>query len=1171
MALRTLILTVIWLLALEASAQDSATGQSQYRLLGIQDGLPNQKVHAIDQDRDGFLWIGTHDGLARYDGSSFKVFRHTPGDGSALPGNAVLMVHVDAGNRLWLSVEGFGLYRMNAARTGFIAVPLLDGLQPVLDIWAIASDQDGSIWVGTFGSGLFQLQPGGEVRQFKPKSGAVGLPDENVLALAHDAEGTLWIATSSGIVLWRNGRFQAFDNDLLVSKVVINLLPDERGNMWLGTQAGLQRVTPEGKLETPAWVGELSNASIMGLLHERDGTPLFVGGKGINRLHDGGVTQIFPAKTFISAFKDRDGGFWFGSDEGLLRQPEAWRFFKTYTAAGESGGLRNSRPSNYQILADGSALVVGENGFLDRFQPNTGEFQPLDFQASEDKPLRLTAVHQDRQGRIWLGARTQLLRLDQPGAMPKSWSTESPKDPTLLGPARHILQTPDGLIWIAFYGGGIQARDEQGRVVHNVTLKSGQGLQYPDTENLFIGPDDQLWLAGGEGLLRWLPDRSRFEQVPGAPKDRVFSAFQAANGVLWFGGLGVLESFQWDADNERLGKKLGLSGDDGLPAVEINGIGADRNGALWLTTSRGLLRFDPRTGRVRTFGIHDGLVSQEFDLQPPYLGPDGHAFALSKAGLVTFNPDTMASLSVPLRLRLESASVRREEDEIDLAVDKEIVLQPGDRDLSVDALLMDFEDASVHRYRSRLSGFDPDWVEMGTSGRRVFSKLPDGRYRLDIIGAGAEGEWSKPIRLHIRVLPPLWKSWWAILAYVSMVVLLLIALIVFFRRRLKRRHEQQLERQQREIMKNSSEAKSQFLADLGHEIRTPMTGVLGMTELLMAAELPDKPRSQVLAIQKAGEHLLRLMNDALDLSKIEAGQFELDIQPFAPAAMMNEVAALLSPAAMKKGLAFDVVVDPGLSERYLGDCGRIRQILFNLGSNAVKFTAHGGVVIKAQRFWPKGILFSVSDSGPGMDEAQQSRIFRRFVQADGVATARQFGGSGLGLAISREFALLMDGDIQINSEPGKGSTFSVSLPLDAAPASSSARPMAEAVPLTSPLRSRRILLVEDDETIVSVLGEMMASNGHEVTVAGNALEALTATARSPFDAVICDLDLPGMSGLELVRIWRGQGMTMPIIALTARTQSDAERQCLEAGMNTFLRKPVSGMQLQQAIEALSLS
>lgn len=1170
MELRRGFVLALCLLMYGAIAQAADAGRSQYRLLGIQDGLPSLKVHAIDQDRDGFLWIGTHDGLARYDGGSFKVFRHVPGDGGALPGNAVLMVHVDPANRLWLSIEGFGLYRMDADRAGFSAVPLLDGDAPVLDIWAIESAADGSVWIGTFGSGLFRLRPDGKVTQFRPESGRIGLPDENVLALAHDAEDTLWIGTSSGIVRWRAERFHAFDNGVLASPVVINLLPDPAGGMWLATQAGLHRVDADGRAGIPAWASQLSSASIMGLLHERDGTPLFVAGKGINRVQQGEVTRLFPDMAFISAFEDRDGGFWFGSDEGLLRQPAAWRYFKTHPGQVDGAGLRNKRPTNYHVLADGTVLVVGESGLLDRFDPRTGQSRPVDFMAPGDAPLRLGAVHRDRQGRIWLGGRTELLRLDRPGTAPLRWTAASGKDATLLGPVRHILQAPDGLVWIAYYGGGLQARDMQGRVVHNVTLKSGQGLRYPDTEALFIGPDGRLWLAGGEGLLRWQAAQRRFEAVPGAPDARVFSAYQAANGTLWLGGLGVVDSFQWQAAGQRLVRKLHLAGDDGLPAVDITGIGADRAGNLWLTTARGLLRLDPLNGRVRTYGIHDGLASQEFDLQPPHIGADGRAFALSKAGLVSFDPQAMAGQAVPLRLRLAGASVRREEDEIALDTSRAIVLEPGDRELGIEALLMDFEDASQHRYRSRLSGYDPDWVEMGNSGRRVFSQLPDGRYRLEIIGAGAEGDWSKPIGLEIRVLPPFWKSAWAMLAYAVLAGLSAFLAVWVSRNRLKRRHALELERRQREIIQDSSEAKSRFLADLGHEIRTPMTGVLGMTELLMAAGLPEKPKSQVLAIQKAGQHLLRLMNDALDLSKIEAGQFELDVQPFAPEELMQEVTALLAPMAEKKGLSFETTLDPDLATHYLGDSGRIRQVLFNLGSNAVKFTAHGNVRIAARMLTPKGILFSVSDTGPGMTAEQQGRLFRRFVQADGLATARQFGGSGLGLAISREIALRMDGEIRLSSEPGLGSTFSVALPLDPVAGPPAVDGGASAAP-DQAMPGRRLLLVEDDETIAEVLREMLAANGHTVSLAGNALQALAETARTPFDAVICDLDLPGMGGLELVRLWRAQGLCMPVVALTARTLADAEQQCLQAGMDAFLRKPVSSRQLQQTIESLAFS
>jgi signal transduction histidine kinase/BarA-like signal transduction histidine kinase len=524
----------------------------------------------------------------------------------------------------------------------------------------------------------------------------------------------------------------------------------------------------------------------------------------------------------------------------------------------------------------------------------------------------------------------------------------------------------------------------------------------------------------------------------------------------------------------------------------------------------------------------------------------------------------MVATSQKPRLVIEQASVRRGEDVRTLDYRKPIVLEPDDRDFSVDALLLTFDDASSHRFRSRLSGYDPDWVEMGSHGQRLFSTLPPGSYRLELVAAGVDGLWSEPLVLGLEVLPPWWRSDWAYALFLAAFVALVAIIVMGYRSRLKQRYARQLEAQQQQLLVQGSEAKSRFLANLGHEIRTPMTGVLGMTELLLAGELPEKPRTQVTAIKKAGEHLLRLMNDALDLSKIEAGQLELDHQAFSIRALLSDVQVLLEPMAQQKGLYFRVQIDPEVSPGFLGDIGRIRQILLNLGNNAVKFTAQGGVNLKVQPFWPKGLQFVVMDTGPGMTVDQQSRLFQRFVQADGVLTAQQFGGSGLGLAISKELAFLMGGDIQLSSEPGKGSMFTLTLPLPSAPVPAVvAEPSQAAV-----MGNLRILLVEDDDTISQVVSQMLSADGHTVTGTRNALEAMTRTAQEAFDMVFCDIDLPGMDGLELTRLWRQQGLTAPIVALTARTQTDAEQQALDAGMNGFLRKPVTGLQLRTAIGAV---
>jgi signal transduction histidine kinase/ligand-binding sensor domain-containing protein len=1149
-------------------AQTPIVGQSQFRQLDIKDGLPNQLIFSIAQDKQGYIWIGTKDGLARYDGSVFKVFRHIPGDQQSLPSNSVQMVHVDAKNRIWVGVEGFGLLQLNPDTGVFTTKPLLPKAEgSALDIWAMASDAQGSVWIGTYGKGLFRLKPDGMVQHFLPKVGALGLPDENVLSLAHDAKGVLWIATSSGVVKWQDERFIAFNNDLLSSKVVISLMPDPKLGMWLGTQSDLNRVSPEGFVDTPDWASQLSNANIMATLLESNGARWFVSSRGLNRLQNNQIEIFNHDANFVTAFQDRDGGFWFGSEQGLLRQPESWRFFKTYLASDSALGLHNKIPSNYQALDDGSVLFVGRQGSIDRFWPKSQTIKHIEFQSPDAKPKYLSAVLQDTSGQLWIGSRLELMRLKQGAVLADVWNTQSNENPSLLGPAKHMLQTPDGLIWISFYGGGIQARNLDGSVVHSITPKSQQGLKFPDPEQLFIGPDKNLWLVGGEGVLRWSPAQNRFIHVTGSPNERVFSAHLVAPQTLWLGRLGALDAFQWHS--AALSKIRTVAGDEGLPAVEVSGIASDPSGALWLTSSRGLMRYDPLLDRIRIFGINDGLISQEFDMQAPYIGGSGHAFALSKGGVVGFNPSEMAAMPVPLRLVIEQISVRRDEDQLFLNRSNTIVLKPEDRDLTIEAILLNFDDVNAHRYRSRLSGYDPDWVEMGLSGKRVFSKLPYGDFRLELIATSAEAVWSEPVVLNIKVLPPLWRTWWAYALYILALLTLVWVAMYSNRRRLKRKHQQQLELQEQHLLLKGSEAKSQFLANLGHEIRTPMTGVLGMAELLLAGELQEKPKSQVSAIKKAGEHLLRLMNDALDLSKIEAGQFELDPQTFHLPSMLQDVQSLLSPLAASKNLRFECQIEPDVHQHYLGDSGRIRQILLNLGNNAIKFTSTGFVILKAQRLWPKGLMISVIDSGPGMKQEQQQKLFQRFVQADGVRTAQQYGGSGLGLAISKELALLMDGDIQLSSEPGHGSTFTLNVPLQHIENAQHAEiEMLKEANILS-IEPKHILLVEDDETILQVISQLLVGYGHKLCGTKNALEALAQTANHRFDLVFCDIDLPGMSGLELAKLWRSQGMRGPIVALTARTQADIEQLCREAGMNAFLRKPISGQQLQQTVILLT--
>ena len=354
---------------------------------------------------------------------------------------------------------------------------------------------------------------------------------------------------------------------------------------------------------------------------------------------------------------------------------------------------------------------------------------------------------------------------------------------------------------------------------------------------------------------------------------------------------------------------------------------------------------------------------------------------------------------------------------------------------------------------------------------------------------------------------------------------------------------------------------------MGHEIRTPMTGVLGMTELLLGSGLAPRQRDQAESIQRAGHHLLRIVNDALDLARIEAGKLALEDAPFDLRVLMHEVDALLRPLAASKQLAFDTHIVADVPRGMRGDAARVRQILLNLGNNAIKFTERGSVrIVLARDAGGDGLRISIADTGPGMNARQCERLFERFEQGEGACAATRHGSSGLGLAICRELAAAMGGAIVVESTPGIGTRFDVSLPL-----AESDPPQAACAPPATPhagARALKLLLVEDDPIIVEVLQGLLRMQGHDIVRAPHGLAALSELENASFDAALLDLDLPGVNGIDLTRLIRARDMRLPLLAVTARADADAEAEARAAGMDGFLRKPVTGEMLAEALEAL---
>jgi len=1142
----------------------------QFRQLSVADGLPSSTLYAITQDRKGYLWIASKDGLARYDGVGYKTFRYAPGDENALPGNVVQALHVDKRDQLWLTIEGHGISRLNAERNDFSHFQ--KSTHPGMgsdDIWAVTSTRDGNIWFGGFGGGLHRMDGNGQIKRFMPaKNDPHSLPGDTVLSLAVDAKNRLWIGTTKGLCYLNGNSFVKVAAGDILDGYIMQLVGDADGSVWAGTNRGLVHLSAAG-----SQIGDvlLPGKPITGLWQDKQGAVWFSDGPAVYQWRDQQLLSYVPdsqtrAKIY-GVFEDHEGGIWFPTqDRGLLRLPAGWRNFSVFRHQPDNDNSLSGVVVHASSPVDSeNAWLVNDAGGLDKINLATGRIQRV-IGKKETSVSLLWSVLQTRDGAVWMGHSSGLIRFDPATRALQHYPSGDDPGDTLRGAVRLLIQTRDGLLWSASYGSGIQARDESGKIVHQILADESKGLFLADPDQFALSPDGQLWLATAKGLLRWSDDTEKFVGIDGSPKDRVDAFSFLASDAIWVHRMGVLEAFQWNGKVLSSIKKVG--GDEGLPPVEVGSMLPDRSGNLWLTTTRGLLRYSALTQQFRMFGERDGLPSQEFDMQPALMTHQGIALVSTSNGLVVLDAARVRSQTLSSPLNVDRLTVRRGDDVVGFSsAASALQLMAGDRDFNISLRLLSFADTTAHRYRFLLKNYDSDWVDVGASGERMFSSLPAGKYKLEAKAADADGRWSEPLVLKLEVLPPWWQTRWALMTWGLIAAILFLTSAWLYQRRVQLIQMQRMREHERDLAERNSTAKSRFLATLGHEIRTPMTGVLGMAELLQASDLNPQQRHRVKSIQTAGNHLLHLVNDVLDLAQIEAGKLRLHEDVFGVKALVREVSDFLKPLADTKGLGFSLVIDKSTPDYCRGDAGRVRQILLNLGTNAIKFTEQGQIVLRCSGLSTDGVQLQVSDTGPGMSQELQARLFQRFEQAEGNRTSQLYGGSGLGLAICRELATAMNGNIEVKSGPGQGATFIVALPLPVVGNSAANVAVTPATFKHSDV-AKKILLVEDEPVVAEVLSGLLQGMGHQVRHAQHGLQALSLIAVEDFDLALLDLDLPGVDGLELARLIAGQGCKIPMVAITARADSAAEPAAIAAGMQGFIRKPVNTSDLAELFQTM---
>ena len=1132
----------------------------QFRRYGSANGLPGSLVYTAVQAPDGTMWFGTKNGIARFDGVEFRVYRHVAGDPDSLYGNGISSLLVDAQGRLWAGGLDAGLNRLDAA-TGTFRHWGHDPADPASlvsgKVWALAQTADGSLWVGTR-YGLDRMRDdGGFEHVVNPLTGPDPADFGEVSALYVDARQRLWtggangvfrrdadgswhrvlpvepgqpmdawhidgdgeevrIGTAQGLLMvGADGRAYRFARDELPDTNVMASTRDHAGRLWIGTQRGL-------------------------FLQDRPGGPV------IAVMNRPVLYGNLPGTWVWQLYVDREGGLWVTLlDGGVAYLAPGWYSFSRYThIPDDPASLRDSVATTMAHGRDRRHVWVGErNGRVDRLDPYTGAVEHVLSGLRGD----VVGMTEGDGGRLWVAVQGALYRTH--GA------TADRVDPT-GSMIRHPLEVepgPDRRLYVRTFGEGLFRVDPDTLDVTPVPMRHADDKMLWGAQ-MTLNDRGTFYYASEGGLMQLDPTHTFFEPVPGGPVGVSVEAFSFSPDGLWLATPDGLEQYRYDGAGLALVRHVDMA--QGWPSVGVVDMRVDARGRVWIFGSAGLWRFDPDSGRFRSFGLQDGLSNTEFS-RGYALMPDGNLYAPTLGGVVAFNPDRVCEQSTVPQLALTRVRVRRHGQLADLP------LGPGpvevdwrDRELGVEARVFSYVDPHANRYRFRLDGLDSTWVDVDSRGQRDFAGLGAGDYTLRVMAVGAGSAWATlatPLRIHVEAPP--WARWWAWLTYAITLVLGVWMALWIWRRRIAQRHRIALAEQQRCLAEEASAAKTQFLATLSHEIRTPMTGVLGMAELLLGTPLRPEQREYTLAMQRSGGMLLKLLNDALDLARIEAGRLALEPAPFDPRQLVADVAQLQTGHAQAKGLSLAVELADDLPAKVVGDAVRIKQVLLNLTHNALKFTEYGSVKLHAQREGGD-LVFSIADTGPGIPEASRVRLFQRFEQVDG---PQRRAGSGLGLAICRELVGMMGGDITLESRLAQGSTFRVRLPL---PAPEGA---AAPAPAHAPAgRALRVLLVEDDAIVAAVIRGQLERQQHRVCYVANGLGALAELDHSSFDAVLLDLDLPGVDGFQVARLIRQReapGQRVPIVAITARCGGGDELRSREAGMDAFLRKPFSGEEL----------
>lgn len=1216
---------VILLSCLLTAACSRGVAQSNFRFehITVNEGLAHSDAVAVLQDRDGFIWIGTNNGIDRYDGYELKNYLMPNPNFNGLYNNRIQNLHLAKDGRIWAIADEQGVYFYEPESDAFRSLADLSpdeetrtllrqiSGRAVLDIsgdricvatrshglliislsprnkiaevrkipflkdgtnvtvFRLEEDTAGNLWVGTLGLGLWYLEKG----TFTP-SRVYQWPHENVRALLFKPDHTLWIASDNTVGRMNTGagrQIRWLKNPFASINCIYQ---DSFRQLWVGTNFGLhllRDIRPEGSDQLACHDRVFSVDS---------DNPFAINS---NRVHQ--------------VFEDSFNNLWFAASAGGLNKINL--LAKPF---GVINRMNNHElPDDYinTIWNEREVLWIGTRNGFSRYDKATQTFHNFlnNTVPGSTTHISVSSIYDAQDGNLWVASRENSIYLlnkktlslrrlpDVPGKRP--WAGIEPLC---------IREDGRGRIWIATFYAGIYIFDKKGNFIQ--TLDTGNSPIPSDkiTSLLYDKEEDVMWVSTrNAGVCKLQLDNRQLtvlnhfffdpERSESMKVNYAWPLHKDRKGNLWVGTLGG----GLHLIHRVNGREVITRYDVWLPESNVETILEADNGDLWIG-GRGLYRFDPEKKTYLHFDVADGLQSNSFKIGAAAKDADGTLYFGGINGISYFKPSRISLNPYPpkmqiTRVRIVNYELSEKNPRAILSgpFTEKITLKDSENDFTIEFVGLNFHNPRKQRYAYKLEGYHENWIPL-LPGQRIaaFASLPAGDYTFMVRADNGDGVWAEePATLKLSILPPWYKTWWAYTFY----VLIAVAALTWYRNvRARQRELQQkitLEQMEKQKEKELSDMKLSFFTNVSHELRTPLTLIINPAEDLMQAVEPQtEARQKAELVHKQANKLLSLVNQLMDLRKIESGNMKVQLQNADIIAFIREIFLIFKIKADELNIRYTLDVFSGEASVSF-DPAKLEIILTNLLSNAFKYTPEGGKVeLSVMRPDAEHLLIRVADSGPGIRPEDLRHIFEPFYQV--VRKDRpKTPGTGIGLSLVRELVQVLDGTIEVQSEAGSGSVFEVKLPYNPAPSDqvllpeSASPPSPEVLPvepLDETLSENHLLIVEDNADLRAYLGGIFGRH-LRVTTADDGREGLEKALEALPDIILSDVMMPEMNGLELCEKIKGNPKTahIPVVLITARAAAIHELEGLESGADDYIVKPFNPRILFSKVHSLLIN